>query len=445
MDVSSQQNDRAAQANDTDAFAGLLTIPQSSSHHLASMSRSFRDIGSDRSNVNRKDSSLFYEFCDTFRRLLQHMVFVPLLVLRLYMLPLLYIARKLAMSDDPWYSMSWNMLRHPHRTLTLCARCCKRGGNVTLAETWTNIREGVFTTLRIIKALYTLGKLIGEDPNVLQPESGPLLDAPDSAIDVQSEHEKDSKVFENDFSDSRRESMASASQIYNTALLNGSTLDDILAAFERNKQTASARTAHALICQNPLDPTKRRASGQQTLSDKSDDQRSCTSSIQTTPERMLLPRKDAESSRCSPAKENAAEMEEELQTPINEARGTPKEINVEDRHEHDAIGSRPRSSTSHHTHTGSTRQTEGRSLSTTTLKRCPTFIRRQTQGRLSERPASGDKRSLAVLQERATRSTPTLAGASPTKRARLQRRVKVYQESAKSPDPQHIDGKRAVI
>ncbi|EXJ91199.1 hypothetical protein A1O1_04308 [Capronia coronata CBS 617.96] len=386
------------------------------------------NIGWSYSRTPGNDNSLFDEFRATVRRLLQHIVFISLLTLRLYMLPLLYMSRRLAISDEPWYPTAWQIVPHPGRAFVHCARCCKTEGNLTLGHTWANVRGSFSTTFKIIKALYSFGKGVGEDRNALQPDPALLLDPPGSAIDVQCEHECDSKIFDSNCVDPQPESSASASEIYHAALHNGSTLDDILAAFERSKKAGAARTDRFVIGQDLVAVTEREDADPRSPPNQPPERGYRTSSIQTTPERMLSGDEPVILHDCSTREDINDDMDAATPPiPVNKTEQSQKkvELELERTQSNENNVATPTSHAWHHT---SAEQSGEKRVKSTARKRCPTFVRRQTQAACPEKHVSGEKRSLTVLQERATRSSPTLAIDSPTKRARLQRKVRVYED-----------------
>lgn len=391
-----------------------------------------RGVDLSRANGVREDTSLFHEIHDTIRRLFQHIVFVSLLTLRLYMLPLLYVSHKLATRDDPWYPASWNFILYPGRALSDCACCRVRDGKGILVETWTNVYNGFFARLRILKTLYSLGKIIGEDPNVLQPTQVPrLVDPPDSAIDVQSERHNSLKVFDTDSTDSPIEAPASASQIYHAALLNGNTLDDILAAFEAEEHKAVFRSEHILLHPNPKSPV-------------SDDQQACLSqheahryyntSIQATPERMLTRQKIIESPVCCPEEADSINSQNQPKTPPKKASNSQVHVGFGRENEVQRLQTNPALSPSCLEHRVADVQASDKGVCSSPPKRCATFVHRHNQTRMGSRSLSSDKHSLGALQDRGTMSTPALGFGSPTKRAKLQRKVKVYQEAERPAD-----------
>lgn len=397
----------------------------------------------------RHATSLFHEIHETIRRLLQHIVFVSLLVLRLYMLPLLYISYKLAERDDPWYPASWNVVLNPGRSLAGCVQCGKRDGSVTVTETWNSLRNGVFTPVRIFRSLYGLGKAITEEPHVLlHPSPIPILHAaPDSAIDVQSEYGGSVKNFENDSTDSSLEAPASASQIYHAALLNGSTLDDILAAFEADHKAKAIAKDALNICRTPKQSSHPE---HEASAEKKKGHRYQSSSLQATPERMLWPRKTIEpSSPCRPVQTATEDIKEQRpQTPVRDVEKPRLKVMVEAGGENQVVSEVSKGGLGSpisccepkdpETQSQEKRPALATSKSTTTLRRCPTFVRRHTQPQtrrpVPRRTTSADKSSLTVLQDRGTMSTPALPLGSPTKRARLQRKIRVYPDQANPAD-----------
>lgn len=364
-------------------------------------------VDSDRTQAGHEHTSLYHEIHETIRRLLQHLIFVSLLSLRLYMLPLLYISHKLAVRDDPWYFATWSTMLRPGRSLADCDQCKGGPGAFSLMETWFNI-ENVRTPLRIFKTLYALGKAIGEDPNTIQPTPQPLLGlGPDSAIDVESLHDESVKPCATDSTESL-DAPASASEIYHAALLNGDTLDDILAAFEDHAPTLPQPTDQIEAQESPVctrneddcltGPFRRRSYRR--------------SSTQITPERV--PDNDLRTPATA-IKDAEQHMTLAAKTPLE--RPTPNWPCEEDKPP--AVSCVP----SNHSQEEACGQP---------IKHCPTFERRHhLYSNGSKRPLSVDRHPLGYLHDRGMLSTPALATTSPTKRARLQRRVKVFNDADK--------------
>ncbi len=350
------------------------------------------------------------------------------------MLPLLYISHRLAVHDDPWYAATWNFMVRPGTTLASCRTCRKDDRIAPVAGSWNSLRNGVFAPLRIFKALYSLGKMIGEDPNALQPTPVPLLeDAPGSAIDVQSKDADDLKDADTESTDSQLEVPASASQIYHAALVNGNTLDDILAAFEADEKIVAARNEHLIVHKRPAMPDQ--VIEQPVLPEPCKRHRYRSSSIQTTPERMLSTPKINENPPEPPLECEKDDATKEPRTPLRNTRDSLVRVMVDSGGENQITRSSPGSSVSCAAHDVSAAQGRDKRATSVALKRCPTFARRHNPPRPSGRSLSGEKRSLMALQERGTMSSPALPLGSPTKRARLQRKVKVFQDTDNNPDP----------
>lgn len=376
-------------------------------------------------NNVRGDTSLFHEIHETVRRLLQHIVFVSLLTLRLYMLPLLYISHKLATRDDPWYPASWNFILYPGRSVAECACCRNKDGGGILVETWHNLRNTLSARFRVFRTLYSLAKLIGEDPNALRPAQMPLLDetpddAPDSAIDVQSERCASPKMFHDDPNDLNTEGPGSASQIYHTALLNGNTLDDILAAFEAEEIASRLKTVRLA---RPESPIPHQDQEHQEMSTEHKGHHHHNSSIQITPERMLMQQKDGQDNICQ-AQTNEETLQQQSQTPAQQTEDRATVVATGQENMRQNVLNYPATCSDRH----DADQENDKRASLTDLKRCPTFVRRHNQSRVSKGSISGDRHSLAVLHERDAMSSPAVGLGSPTKRAKVQRRVKVYQD-----------------
>ncbi|KIV91866.1 hypothetical protein PV10_06357 [Exophiala mesophila] len=366
-------------------------------------------VEGDRTQAGHEHTSLYHEIHETVRRLLQHLVFVSLLSLRLYMLPLLYISHKLAVSDDPWYLATWSTMLRPGRSLADCDQCKGGPGGLSLMELWFNMRENVRTPLRIFKTLYALGRAIGEDPNTIHPTPQPLLSlGPDSAIDVESLHDESVKPCATESTETI-DAPASASEIYHAALLNGDTLDDILAAFgdrppslpqstdltEAQGSPQSARNNDDCLTGPFRRRSYRRSITHITPERNTDNEvRTPATTIKDTERHVTLSAK-------SPVEKPAPEWPCEENKP-------PAVSCVPSGHPQEEACGHP-------------------------IKHCPTFERRHhLYSNGSKRPLSVDRHPLGYLQDRGMMSTPALASTSPTKRARLQRRVKVFNDADKA-------------
>lgn len=380
------------------------------------------DMGGQAASV-QEHSSLFHEIHETVRRLLQHIIFACLLSLRLYMLPLLYLSHKLTVRDDPWYFATWNMMLRPGRSMANCAQCHGEGGGSSIIQRWRTLKDNFSAPVRILRTLYALGQAIGEDPNTLQPMPPPLLvSGPDSAIDVRSVQENTPKPLSSEATESTTEAPASASQIYHAALLNGSTLDNILAAFETDTPASPNQFEHVIREQSPI-------------SNRDHDERltgpfkrhryrvsSVRSKTQETPIAQAL-----DSSPIFSAE--ACQIVHHLpKTPYQNFCESQEDVLMESPCSHEAAQCQTPIVSSPHEHDHCKEQIEHQETTSPEVRHCPTFIRRHNHSSICKRPLSGERTSLTVLQERGTMSSPGLSTSSPTKRARLQRRVRVYKE-----------------
>lgn len=371
----------------------------------------------------QEHSSLFHETHETVRRLLQHIIFACLLTLRLYMLPLLYLSHKLTVRDDPWYFSTWNIMLRPGRSMANCTQCHGENAGNSMLERWKSLKDNFCAPVRILRTLYALGQAIGEDPNTLQPSRPSLLmSGPDSAIDVQSVQETTPKPSCSESTETTIEAPASASQIYHAALLNGNTLDNILAAFETGSPVSSVRTEHAIIEQSS-DPNRdnderltgpfirhryrnssARSKTQEVAVSKAADN-SMTSSVETC--HIIQHRPQTPCQNSCEGREGAS-----AETPCNRGSAQSQTHRVSPQQKHDF----------------SKEKSGNQQTNSPEAGHCATFTRRHSHSPMCKRPLSGERRSFAVLQEQGTMSSPALSSNSPTKRARLQRRVKVYKE-----------------
>lgn len=365
-------------------------------------------------------SSLFHEIHETVRRLLQHVIFACLLTLRLYMLPLLYLSHKLTVRDDPWYFATWNIMLRPGRSMANCAQCHGDSGASSMIERWKMLKDNFCAPVRILKTLYALGQVIGEDPNALQPMPPSLLNVgPDSAIDVQSVEENTPKVRGSGSTDPAIEAPASASQIYHAALLNGNTLDYILAAFETSTPDSSTQAEHVITQQDPM-PSR---DNNERLTGPFKRHRYRDSSLHSQTHEAAFTQTLDDSLICLPEPRKVGQHLP--QTPCFESPGKGM---MESPCKQSDAQNQTRSVSSHHEYDFFKDQFEHKRTTSTEVGQCPTFMRRHNHSAIPKRRFSGDRKSLAALQERGTMSSPVLSSSSPTKRARLQRRVKVYDE-----------------
>ncbi|OAG45480.1 hypothetical protein AYO21_00115 [Fonsecaea monophora] len=380
-------------------------------------------------------TSLCSEYGETIRRLLQHIILAALLAVRLYMLPLLYLSHKLSAQDDPWYPAIWNLILRPRRALAKCHRCHPSDGSAKNWKAWTNVRDGLFVPVRIFRTLYTSGRMIGDDPNTLPPGPFPLPNpARGGDSGDQSNDEESMRDGVIGSIDSALEAPASASQVYHAALLSNGTLDEILAAFEVDKDNPAmgydgvvirrgrnaclaARSHHALIhCQGQpyrtlslqSSPEEVHTAERAHAPSRSRDVNPCPRGIQLpkTPERLL--------NVCG--KQAQSELQRDDQLP----KDSPES--------HVAACTRD---------FPEVRQAD-EDVDFAALDRCPTFVRRHAQSRLPRRLVTGDKQALAMLKDRGAVSTPELVVSppTPTKRGRLQRRVRPRKNVVKaSNDP----------
>ncbi|KAL2392290.1 hypothetical protein ABEF95_010563 [Exophiala dermatitidis] len=385
--------------------------------------------------AERGSSSLCHEFCDTVHRLLQHLIFILLLSLRLYMLPLLYILNKLETGRGLWYSTAWQFVRLPGAALAQCTRCCRREEDMFFVHTWPDVWDGIAAPLKIFKALYSLGKILEQNPSDRPSRPTAVADTPDSAIDPQSQQGQESTVFDGGPGDSRCEESANASQIYHAALLNGSTLDDILAALEKNKATRQVQAQHITTHPGEGDNLESRTDDREMLREQVEARHYRASSIQKTPERMLVPKDGCERSPCSVREEFNTGSRQELQTPENEAPSAQKVVAAGLENSSLASWTKSLPAASQSRVQVPQRQNQRKRVSSVATKRCPTFMRRQNQGDLPARSTSTDKGSLAPLHGRTAKSSPALSLTSPTKRSKLQRKVMVYQDQQHMMDP----------
>ncbi|KAH0842266.1 hypothetical protein FOPE_07602 [Fonsecaea pedrosoi] len=277
--------------------------------------------------------------------------------------------------------------------------------------------------------------MIGDDPNTLPPGPFPLPNpARGGDSGDQSNDEESMRDGVIGSIDSALEAPASASQVYHAALLSNGTLDEILAAFEVDKDNPAmgydgvvirrgrnaclaARSHHALIhCQGQpyrtlslqSSPEEVHTAERAHAPSRSRDVNPCPRGIQLpkTPERLL--------NVCG--KQAQSELQRDDQLP----KDSPES--------HVAACTRD---------FPEVRQAD-EDVDFAALDRCPTFVRRHAQSRLPRRLVTGDKQALAMLKDRGAVSTPELVVSppTPTKCGRLQRRVRPRKNVVKaSNDP----------
>jgi hypothetical protein len=269
-----------------------------------------------------------------------------------------------------------------------------------------------------------LGKILGQDPNILQP--APALSLDNAVVDARSELDSHLKVPDTDSYELQPEAPASASEIYHAALVNGSTLDHILAAFETEEDVSEAEGSCVDMSPNSA---SRPTVDQQERDAESDKHQYEATGIQATPEKTTTSEEAEESTDSQPVvtgKENI-QQQRKVSTRDVEAEQRGAFANDEDAH----MGQAP-SCTEHVSfETGGRQKRE----SSANFRRCPTFVRRHAQTHIPRGSVSGERHSLAVLHDRATMSSPVLGLSSPTKRARSQRKVMVYQDTQKAMVP----------
>jgi len=354
-----------------------------------------------------EESGLWQEIQETLRRLLQHVISAILLGLRLYMLPLLYLVHKLSPRGDHWGLTTWGLVLGFSRHSTSGKN---QNVNLALLAALKALRTGLATPFRIARTLYTGEKIIEENPEALQHDPASELDMADSAIDGQNvspactDNDSDDKLAKH-----HSETSASASQIYHAALVNGTTLDDILAAFEASDSRTSS--THD---ETPNTPVHRR-------------HRYRTSSIQTTPERMTLstrtvtgvplPERDPnpttesgpKTSRCPASQASPEETQKSHESPLVQICS----VRSEPYHGHCRVNGKE--------------NLESKQLAPRN-KRCATYVRRHEQSRLPKRSLNGERQQRRMHKSDGQISVTTAASDSPMKRPKLPPKVKVYQD-----------------
>ena len=286
--------------------------------------------------------------------------------------------------------------------------------------------DGILAPARVFKNLYSFCKMIGEDPNTLPPTPVPLLDAiPDNTMTEEIKDTGRVRDHETDCTESQDEAPASATQLYHAALVSSSTLDNVLAAFEADEGDSGIIIDRFLIRRN----AKVFSSGDQlNATDRYKQRRYRSHSIHSLTERVDALSKLDEDSPGSPAQPSPQTNPGRPGTPDQKANAGRTLLQPEGDKNDEQSESSPDSHVLRDNRLTVVRSPD-RHVSLGTLNRCPTFIRRQAQSLLPIRPVSKDKTSLAMLKERGAMSTPQLSSPTPSKRARLQRRIRPQQDT----------------
>ena len=179
----------------------------------------------------------------------------------------------------------------PFQTWSYVARCrgavtrrfptrFRRAGSRSLHTTALQIfHTGVATPFRVLRALYNLGSVLDQHPETLLYSRPAVANDDDQTVSImESEGSGEQKH------DIEAEAPATASQVYHAAILNSTTLDNLLAVFEvSDDQGCVNQTSTEQI--DPQPEPERTRCGQ--------------SSIQTTPDSAMTPRNSSKILRAA--------------------------------------------------------------------------------------------------------------------------------------------------
>lgn len=347
-------------------------------------------------------TTLLADLDDTLRKLLQHLILCTLLTTRLFMLPLLYVSVHLSSCENGESTgFSVSFLKHTYRTFhSWVPKVVKQHRLVVRSlDLMDCARREVVRIFRVLLALYQLGVLLERNPDMLKSRTGSRNVRPsDSSTTVTSDSINH----------------ATASQVYHAALTNDNMLDDILAGFTDETHTSTAITEHrrpstvsTMDCQRCSQPRYR------------------NSSIQTTPERMLTPLPLA----TLPQKESSPQAEQEdlhKEFPILPS-ATPESLVsvIHTAFDKDTAATAPAKSTAFEDVSGRDETFLRTSVSASPIvEGCPKEMARQLEAspRLARCKSSLSGTARREVENR--KSVPVPLPLTPTRRAKLQRRVK---------------------
>jgi hypothetical protein len=302
---------------------------------------------------------------------------------------------------------TWSYITRSSRmaSRSIPARFRRADSQPTFATALQLLHAGVVTPIRVIKTLYRLGCVMEQNPRLLTFGGGFLTDIPTPDDDdqtvsiVESEEPATNKEY------FKVGAPATASQIYHAAILNGNTLDDLLAVFEVSNEPASINDSPETVHHD--------------LPSKHDCGRYRDSSIQTTSERLTTPGESSIAPQGYRRNGDTA-LDERPYGQLAKAPGSEK------KHLGNGMKSSPLLSSPV---TNSCCQPEGDLTQAQICENtspehseCPIFARRQAQSRLPQRAKNATK-----PQHMAVNATTALPAANvdamPPSRNKLQRRA----------------------
>lgn len=308
------------------------------------------------------------------------------------MLPLIYCCHRLSTPNDN-ASPSIRSRRTPAASMferRLPTRFRRVDALPITALLWIPLRKSMTTPLRVFRTLYNLGRAMDDGPNMLYLRKTltssryPPIDDDQQTVSIVGSEETGRDGYE-------VAAPATASQVYHAAIVNGTTLDDLLAVFEVSDGA----------------PTINGSLGAGNVDTASHYVRYRNSSIQTTPDALATPRKASVSLRD----DNTAE---------DRNYGQLVKVTGEESANREG-GSCPPVA-----HCCSISENVQRAQSCEDALPhhlgCPTFARRQAQSRLPRKSQPKDVHARNELQKGAAPATMVSSEDSPSKRNRLQRR-----------------------
>ena len=329
------------------------------------------------------------------------MIFVALLTLRLWTLPLLYLCHRVSQPTDLIPSPTWFSMASPSGAiLARLPTRFRRADSKSLRTTALQIfHTGVATPLRVLRTLYNLGYALDQHPETLRYCRPSVVN--DDIQTVSIIESEGSGEQEHDF---EAEAPATASQVYHAAILNGATLDNLLAVFEVSDDQD---TPNLTV----------RAEGDPRPEPKRTPYRDF--SIQTTPDSAMTPRNSSKILR-EPDQDECTGIVEGTDGPLIKAvangsqpeqeNGSPDQLSPVASDCCQAGGDITQGEVCENTSPGHAE--------------CPTFARRQARSRLPQRSKSEAKQRQA-RDAKAVSANVNVNAESPSRRNKLQRRPRV--------------------
>ena len=340
------------------------------------------------------------------RRVLQHLVFVALLTLRLWTLPLLYLCCRISRPIDMLPAPTWRyMIRFRGATTGTIPTRFRRPGSESLYATGLRLfHSGVATPIRVLRALYNFGYVLDQHPDMLR-YGRPFFAEHNMHDDDQTVSMVESEAPDEFEDGSEVEAPATASQFYHAAIMNGGTLDNLLAGFEVPEQ------------QRSLDQTSGEEGDHQAELARSPYR---NGSIQRTPSSAMTPRNSSKILQEPNQGESSAMVERTyghlVKAIANDSQ--PKQ----DTGSPDLLSSTAGSNCCQSGgEVGQGAVCENMSADHT---ECPTFARRQAKSRLPQRIKSEARQRIST-DMRAVSANVNVNADSPSRRNKLQRRPRV--------------------